>query len=83
MVFQVALYDDLYVAIICFWSDAVMHSGQPESDIIDAEEAPTRIFTVDQLDHCSFLRVASAVYNEEIPFPEDEFIKGKKSPLIV
>lgn len=83
MIFEVAFYYHLDVAVVTSGFDAVMYRRQPESDVVDIEIAEAGVFTIDDLDRRSLLAVAAAVDDKKVPLSEDEFIKSHKGSLIV
>lgn len=83
MIFEVAFYYYLDVAVVSCGFNAVMYRRQPEPDVIDIEIAEAGIFTIDDLDRRSLLAVAAAVDYKKVPLSEDEFIKSHKGSFIV
>jgi hypothetical protein len=83
VVLQVALDDDLDVAIVICRFYAIMDGRQPESHVVDAEESVARKLAVDYLDSGPFLLIASAVNDKEVSFPEDEFIESHEGSFVV
>ena len=83
MIFEVALYYYLDVAIVNSGFNTVMHCRQPESYIIDIEIPESGVFSIDNFDRRSLFAVTATVDNEEVPLSEDELIKCHKRSLVV
>lgn len=83
MIFQITLYDDLDITVICCVPDTVVNGSQSKTYVIYIKIPVTGIFPVNDLHRSSLFAVTAPVYDEEISLREDKLIEYRDGSFII